>query len=140
MMEEKNCKVAILAVADLRHMTAAGYYYYELEKMGVPFDIICTSRYAEDSKMSIKGKIYSFKWISSTYQSKIEKIIPFLKFRKFAINLIRKNQYKYIIVWGENTGILFGFFLKRKYAGNYCLNIRDIDIFDLGCVGRVLKE
>lgn len=124
-----NKRILILSVADLRHMTAAGYYYYYLHHNNVEFDIVCTDRYGNQSTIDYPCNVYSYKWISTTHQSKIKKIIPMLRFRRFAIEKIKKNKYTYVIVWGENAGILFGNYLRKKYSGNYCINIRDIDIF-----------
>lgn len=124
-----NKKILILSVADLRHMTAAGYFYYYLNYNNLEFDIVCTDRYDDHSADQYPYNIYSYKWISTTHQPKIKKIIPMLRFRKYALDKIKKNKYLYIIVWGENAGILFGSYLRKKYKGNYCINIRDIDIF-----------
>ena len=133
-------KVLILSVADLRHMTVAGYYYEELYKRNISFDIICTNRYKTQSSVNYPCKIYSYSWVSTTYQSKLKKIIPFIKFRKYALNIIKKNHYSHIIVWGENTGILFNNFLLRKYKNKYYVNIRDIDIFYIPYLGAVLRK
>ena len=130
--------VLILAIADLRHMTAAGYYYYYLYHNNIEFDIVCTNRYGSDSIIEYPCQIYAYKWISSTYQSKIKKVIPMLQFREYAIRKMNENKYSYIIVWGENTGILFGNYLKKRYKGNYCINIRDIDIFKTLKIGKIL--
>ena len=63
-----------------------------------------------------------------------------LQFREYAVRKMNENKYSYIIVWGENTGILFGNYLKKRYKGNYCINIRDIDIFKTLKIGKILYE
>ena len=54
---------------------------------------------------------------------KITKLMYFLKFRQFAIGIMKKNHYDFIIVWGENTAVLFADYLKKHRK--YCVNIRD---------------
>ena len=118
-------KVLILSVADLRHMTCCNYYYNFLEKNKINFDVICTNRYKEKSKMAFNcNNLYQYDMIIADDTSKIGKIKYFLGFKKYANNLIKKNKYDFIIVWGENAFILFRKTLK-KYGDCVLYNMRD---------------
>lgn len=123
-MNEK--KVVILSVADLRHMTMISLYTSYLENNNIRYDIICMDRYSESQKVS--SNIYRYAWNTKGNEPKIKKVVPFLKFRGFALKLLRKNDYSFIIVWNENTTLLFSdFLLKQKNKNKYCINIRDLD-------------
>ena len=115
-------KIAILGVADLRHMTMISMYTDYLQRNNIEYEIICSERY-KDAEIAYEGKkVYKFPMMGMEAK-KIVKLIYFLRFRRFAIKIMKKNQYDFVIVWGENTAVLFADYLKKR--GNYCVNIRD---------------
>lgn len=124
-------KVLILSVADLRHMTCASSYCEFFEKNNIAFDIICTDRYEEKAFFDYNCSIFRFPWKLSTKASRFQKIHLFIQFYFWAKRLIKRNHYRFIVVWNENTALLFGHFLKGKYKGRYAVNVRDL-ISDLG--------
>jgi hypothetical protein len=124
-------KVLILSVADLRHMTPSITYRKYFEEKGIDYHIICTQRYKENNNVTVNNNIHRFQWIAPTTRNRIKKVIPFLKFRKYAINLIYREKYDYIVVWNENTATLFADFLALRYSNRFCINVRDI-LSDLG--------
>ena len=130
--------ILILSVADLRHMTCANFFCYFLEEHNITFDIICTNRYKEKAKSVYECQLYQYDWIFDKNKSKIKKIIPFLKFKHFAERLIKDNQYRFIIIWGENAALLFDGVL-RKYRKKFCCNIRDVYDGKLSFLNKVLK-
>lgn len=120
-------KILILSIGDLRHISMISMYTKLLNDNGMVYDIICTSRYS-DEKTS-KSNLYEFYWHQNMNAPKILKIRPFIKFRKFAKKLINKNKYDFIIVWNENTALLFFDLLLITYTKKYCVNIRDFGFF-----------
>lgn len=125
-------KVLILSVSDKRHMPMIAPFIDYLEKNAIQYDIIRSNRY-ETQKGDLMmtshrlGKTYEVNMTMDISKSrKIDKLIPFLKFRRIAKKIIRKEKYNYIIAWNENTIALFADILSFKYAGNCCLNIRDV--------------
>ena len=115
-------KIAILGVADLRHMTMMSIYTDYFNKNSIEYEIICSERY-KDSQIEYEGKrVYKFPMVGNETK-KITKLLFFLRFRQFAIDILKEQQYDFIIVWGENTAVLFEDYLKKH--GRYCVNIRD---------------
>ena len=119
-------KILILSVADLRHMTCASSYCEFFEKNNIPFDIICTDRYEEKAFFDYKCSIFRFPWRLSAKASKLQKVHLFVNFYFWAKRFIKENQYRFVVVWNENTALLFGHFLKKKYKGRYAVNVRDL--------------
>lgn len=119
-MEMKAC---ILSVADLRHMTCANYYCEYFKKNGIPFDIICMQRYTNKSNSIYECGLYQYKKYINTHASILSKLKAFIDFKKYANEIIQKNKYNFIVVWGENAAWLFRNELIKH--GNYCVNIRD---------------
>ena len=115
-------KVLILSVADIRHMSMISLYTELLEKNGVEYDVICSDRYGKIPEY-IKGRIYAIPLYTNNL-SRIKKVIPFLRFKRLANNIIKTKDYSFIVVWGENAAVLFSDILNQF---KYCINIRDID-------------
>lgn len=122
-------KALILTVADKRHMTMVSLYEEYFSKNSIPYDIIRINRYikTDDVRHYKEGiaEIYEFPFVESTNNSKLSKVIPFLKYRKFAKKIMSQKNYDFIVVWNENTALLFIDFLL-KYKNKYCFNIRDV--------------
>ena len=122
-------KILILSVADKRHMTMIAPFEEFFTKNNISYDIIRMNRYKMTDKVlhytEGLAEIYEFPFVKSTDNSKISKLIPFIKFRQFAKQIIKNKKYDFYIIWNENTALLF-FDLLLRNKNNYCLNIRDV--------------
>ncbi|MBQ1175644.1 MAG: hypothetical protein IIX56_04510 [Treponema sp.] len=121
-------KVLILSVADKRHMSMVAPYEDYLISNNIYYDIIRVNRYdtKDITKQKMKnGVIFEYPFYQSTSVHKLRKIFRFINFRNFAKKLIYKNNYDFIIVWNENTAVLFADVLLHSYKNKYCVNVRD---------------
>ena len=135
-------KVLILSSSDKRHMAMVNPYVEYFQKNNISFDIIRSNRYSNISKNQ-ESNIYEFNWDQAPNASKIKKIIPYLRFRKFAIKIMKRNDYSFVVVWNENTAFLFSSFLRRKFKNHFCINIRDVYDhipFYAGVVNKVCRK
>ncbi len=125
-------KIAIVSIADLRHMSMVSLYTQYFQKYDIEYDIICSNRYSSEKVDYLEtpsneyGKVYKFPWIQSKNTSKYKKIIPLLKFRRFSKRIIKNKNYDFICVWNENTMMVIGDILLSM-QNKYCVNIRDFD-------------
>lgn len=122
-------KVAIVSVADKKNMTMISAYTNLLKKYNISYDVICIDRYGESSKGE-EDKLFAYSCPISSSDLKIKKAFFFLKFLCYAIGVIRRKKYKYVIVWNENTSALLWVYLKYFAKIPYCVNIRDLDFQD----------
>lgn len=122
-------RILILSVSDKRHMSMVAPYEEYLKKNNIKYDVIRINRYIETKEIIYTknelSEIYEFPFVQSTNKSKIFKIIPFIRFRNYAKKIIESKKYDFVIVWNENTALLFGDILL-KHKKEYCLNYRDI--------------
>lgn len=56
----------------------------------------------------------------------IGKLSEAFKFKKFAIRIIEKENYDFLIIWREYAVFLFSNYVYKKYRGKYSVNIRDL--------------
>lgn len=118
-------KVAILSIGDYKHITLISKYTSYFEDMGIDYDVICTDRYGNDLK---RDHVISFRFKET--KGKAGKIKNFLAFHNWAKKIIGKNNYDFIVIWNENTALLFADILLERYRKKYCVNIRDVDFLN----------
>lgn len=132
-------KVCVLCTYNIKHMTLVSLYTSQLEKFSINYDIIYADKYGilEESNASHTYR-YELKY-DRTWPF-YKKLVKFIGFRKYAINLIENNNYDFIIVWNEFSVFLFSDYLVRNYKGRFCINIRDYNYNNLFFVQRRLKK
>ena len=136
-MESK--KICILGATNIKHMTLSSLYTRELLSNGQPYDIIYVDRYNEIEPTDAENR-YRFQLEISREWSFVKKLMHYWKFRKYAIGIIKKNRYDFIIVWNEFTAFMFSDFLSKYYKGKYCVNIRDYNYNNVFLVQHRLKN
>ena len=129
-------KIAIISVADRRHMTMVSAYTDLFDRDGIAYDVICMDRYGE-TVAGNEDKLYAFSFADNMKSSKKKKLIMFLRFLLYAVRIIRREKYGFLVIWNENTAALFAPFLALLYAKKYCVNQRDIDFMARPLVTRL---
>lgn len=114
-------KVAILSINDLRHITMIKIYTEFFEANNIQYDIICTERYGDNPSFN-NARIYFFR-IPEMGSNKT-KYRHFFMFRNYAISVLKKNKYDFVVSWGEYTSVLFSDYLIKQVS--YSVNIRDV--------------
>lgn len=113
-------KVAILCLDDIRHVTMIDIYRRFFDSRNIKYDIICPKKYSDSTSFPLNILTYDVPGVTS---NKIKKLVYYYKYRSFAIDLLKKNNYSFIVVWGEHTAVLFCDYLRKTVP--YCINIRD---------------
>lgn len=118
-------KICIIGVQNIKNMTLISLYTSFFQKNNVKYDLIYIDKYGilEETKAE---KVYKFDGTKKLYQGKIGKFIKALSFKKYAINILEKNRYDFIVVWREQTAYMFANYLVTRYKDRYSINIRDL--------------
>jgi len=132
-------KICILGATNIKHMTLSSLYTRELLSNGQPYDIIYVDRYNELEPTDAENR-YRFQLDINREWSFAKKLMHYWKFRKYAIEIIEKNRYDFIIVWNEFTAFMFSDFLAGHYKDKYCVNIRDYNYNNVFFVQQRLKN
>lgn len=88
------------------------------------YDIIYWNRHGIEENINANN-IYSFNYKMEENASKLKKLIGYLKFRKYAYEIINVNSYNGIIFLQTSAGILLQDILRKKYGKKYIVDIRD---------------
>lgn len=117
-------RICILSAVNIKHMSMISLYTEQLLQSNIDFDIIYMDKYGEDEYIPAKNK-YVFKNIINPKYPRWYKVLLYWKFKKYAVQILEKNAYDFIIVWNDVAIFIFAEYLSRKWKGKYCLNIRD---------------
>lgn len=118
-------KIAFVCCANIKHMTLISLYTDLFKKIGQEFDIIYIDKYHEIEKYDGARRLHRFELALRSNWSFPRKFVAYWSFRKYAIDIIIKEKYDFLIIWNEFTGFMFEDFLRRRYVNKYCINIRD---------------
>lgn len=118
-------KAAILSVADPRALAATSIYTSYFDKNGIEYDVICANRYGRGNTF-FTGKLYQYDFEFEASARKISKLRSLLGFRDYALDVLRSNDYDFIVIWNENTMLLFSDVIP-KLGISYTANFRDLD-------------
>lgn len=118
-------KVCILSTVNIKHMTMVSIYTEFLELNHIPYDIIYIDKYHSYEEIQAEH-IYRYEITIERKWPKIVKALKYLSFRKYALNILKTNQYDFVITWNALTLFMFAHELSTFYKKEYCVNIRDI--------------
>ena len=123
-------KALILSVSDKRHMAMSAPFIEYLQSNHIAFDVIRTNRYENrrENISCVEGEntVYEFNMVFPEGTERRRKALAFWRFRRYALRIIRRQRYDFLIIWNENTAALFSDLLYFRYRGRCCVNIRDV--------------
>lgn len=95
-----------------------------LKKYNINYDIVLWNRTNQGNKKAKHvNNIYEFS--SETRKSKLSKVVPFIKWRRFLLKILRKNRYDKLIIVTTIPGVLISKYLFKNYRDKYLFDIRD---------------
>ena len=130
-------KICILGLANIRHISLISLYTEYLDAHGIPYDLIYIDRYGTEEKTTAAHQ-YAFR--AQPAKSRLQKLGSFLRFRRYALGLIRKNKYEKIITWQTNGAYLFADVLLRRFKGRYVVNVRDYIMEEMPLIRPLIRR
>ena len=128
----------IISYDDYFNIPYIRYYEDYIRKMGGTYDIVLWNRSGKDTHIS-----NSYVFSGKDYPSKVRKVVPFLRWRRFVIQLLKQKHYDRLIVLTTMPGILLADQLLGHYKKKYWLDIRDFTyeniFFYKRLVGRLVR-
>ena len=117
-------KICILSAVNIRHMSMISIYTQLMKQDGIEYDIIYMDKYGEKENFECAQM---YRCVNKVKQNrpKIIKMIKYMMFLPYAVRILNKNKYDFVIVWNDVAIFMFATYLSRKYKRKYCLNVRD---------------
>ena len=83
----------IISYDDYFNIPYIRFYEEALQKQGHSYDIVLWPRSGQSA-----GLPNSFEFFGKDRPSKLGKLLPFFQWRKFALNILKQNQYDRLII------------------------------------------
>lgn len=118
-------KILIIGFTKIKYMPYLNFYLdnIDMEKSDVHLLYWNRDLKAEDALNNIV--LHEFRCKQEDDVPKISKIKSFMKFRKYVLNLLQKNEFDYIIVLHSLPAVLIFDKLIKLYSGKYIFDYRD---------------
>lgn len=115
-------KVCIVTYDEYINIPYIEKYQRFFELNNISYDIILWDRRNIIDSQE-ETNYYVFK--SRVGKSKLSKILPFLKWRRYTLKILKKYKYDRIVVLTTLPAILIKSYILKKYEEKYILDIRD---------------
>lgn len=92
--------------------------------LNVDFDVIYWNRHNLNEEIHAESK-YSFNYQVEDNAKKIYKLFGYLRFKSFAKEILKRNDYDFIILLQTSAGVLLNSLILKRYKKRYILDIRD---------------
>jgi len=133
-------KIAIITYDEYINIPYIKKYENLINQYSIEYDIFLWDRRGLGQKSNNNIYIFSYK----TRKSKISKIAPFFKWRKFILNKLKIGDYDKVIVLTTLPAILLIDKLLLNYKNNYIFDFRDYTYekysFYKFCVNKIIEN
>ena len=121
-------KILVIGFAKFKYMPYLNFYIDNTDLTENELHIVYWNRDGQPDTLPRKDglHLYEFGEIQPDDVKKQKKILNFLKFRKFTADIIKKEQFDFIIVIQSVTAVLFYDILTKKYRDRYLFDYRDV--------------
>lgn len=116
-------KVLIIGFFTRTYMPYIEKYESVFKKNNIEYDLMFFDRDETSKNVEHNNNEYIYKHITTT--SRLNKIMPVLKYRGIVKKLIKKNKYDRLVICTTMPAILLFGLLKTKYKNKYIYDYRD---------------
>ena len=120
-------KILLMGFTKIKYMPYMNFYLNNINRTKHEVHILYWNRdlRGEDLTKYQGCVLHEFKCYQEDDVSKFSKINSFVKYRKFAKNLLTNEDYNFIFVLHSLTGVLIADILKKQYYNRYIFDYRD---------------
>ncbi|MBD7913308.1 glycosyltransferase [Clostridium cibarium] len=134
-------KILLLGFAKLAYMPYINFYLEELACDENEIHILYWNRDDKsDIKLPYNVIFHEFKLYQEDEVKKYKKIPSFIKYRKYANELIKKDEFDLIIVLSTLPGVLLYNVLKKQYANRYIFDYRDFTFENIKFYKNIVRN
>ena len=115
--------IGIIYIGQIELSPFVKKYTAVMRDEGVPYEIVHWNR--SGVPMPDDDRHYTFSEQLDRYGRLMGKILPFFKFRRFALDIIKKRKYEKLIILTTQTAVMLPGILRGKYRNQYFFDYRD---------------
>ena len=115
-------KVCIVSVSAPRNTVMVSMYTEFFKENHIKYDMIYRDKFHTEEYTGAETD-YRFE---ASRKNILTRAFGQVAFTRFAKKVMKKNDYDFVVVWGETAAALLSGLLKKKFSGRYCVNVRDL--------------
>ena len=125
----------------MAYMPYMNFYIDEFKNNNCEIELLYWKRDNKDDIIAPSGiKTHMFKFEQEDSIPLIKKSKGFLKFRKFASNILKNNRYDLVVVLHSTPGVLLYDLLMKYYKTNYILDYRDFTYENIKLYKKIIHK
>lgn len=120
-------KLLIMGFTKIKYMPYMNFYLESINTVENEVHLLYWNRdlKPEDTSALKNITLHEFSLFQEDDVSKLSKIGSFLKYRKFALKLLKNGGFDFVIFLHSLPGVLIADKLKKQYSGKYIFDYRD---------------
>ncbi len=120
-------KILIMGFGKLKFMPYVNFYLDSLDRQSNSIHLLYWNRdlMQEDISKYEGITLHEFKCFQEDDAPKASKVKSFLKYRRFALDLLKKECFDFVIVLHSLTGVVVCDYLKKHFKGKFIFDYRD---------------
>ena len=120
-------KILILGFSKIKYMPYMNFYLENIDPEANEIHLLYWNRdLKEEDTSSLQGvKLHEFRCAQKDDVSKPSKIGSFIRYRKYAKHLIKKEKFDFVIFLHSLPGVLLSDVLVKKYTDKFIFDYRD---------------
>ena len=118
-------KIGIIGFAKLKYMPYLNFYMDGINTAANQVHILYWNRDGRQEKRRSDVEYHEFNDIMDDDSNKVLKIRKFMRYRSFALSVIKEQNFDFIIILHSIPGVLLESYMKRCYNHRYIFDYRD---------------
>ena len=121
-------KILIMGLGKIKFMPYVNFYLENLDRENNDIHLLYWNRDLQSEDTSHLGGItlHEFRCFQEDDVKKTSKLKSFLKYRAFALNVLKQENFDFVIVLHSLTGVVVGDYLKKHFKGRFIFDYRDV--------------
>lgn len=121
-------KILIMGFGKLKFMPYMNFYLDNLDREKHDIHLLCWNRdLKEDVTSGLDGiTVHEFSCYQEDDVPKAQKVKSFLKYRQFALELIKKERFDFLYVVHSLPGVVVWDYIRQHYKNRFVLDFRDV--------------
>ncbi len=130
--------IGIIVVGDIKLSPFSKKYTDVFDEKGIEYEIIHWNR--EGGEAVSENNVHTFSCRADRFGSKLKRVMPYIKFSRFARRKIKERKYEKLVVLTTQTAFILFDVLMVKYRKKYYFDYRDTSYEYIGPYSFIVNK
>ena len=118
-------KVLLIGFAKIKYMPYMHFYLNQIDRTQHELHLLYWNRDCLREELPQGVRCHEFAWSMEDDIPKVNKLRGFYQYRKYALSLLKKEKFDFIVIMHSLPGVLLGRYLSQHYRGKFIFDYRD---------------